>query len=292
MKLTVRVPASSANLGPGFDILAIALQLQYSVVAEDAPGDRIVIDDAEDASHLLRTTYESTCNALSVPPARRGICMTTSSEIPKARGMGSSAAVTLAGVLIAAGIHGATWNERRVIAQASEIEGHPDNVAAALMGGMTICAPDMPAQRIDLPPDLNAVLFIPDFELKTHEARAVVPASFSREDAIYNAAHVAMIIRALCCHDYTTLIAAMRDRWHQPQRTTLMPWLPAMIDAANAADAAAALSGAGPTVIALTDHDPNALQASLRSAAHDNGIDGEVRVVGLRNYGTRVDVSA
>jgi homoserine kinase len=293
VKATIRVPASSANLGPGFDILAVALQLQFTLTAESTGDGRIVIDgtDCTDApENYVARAYMRACDIIGIAAAVRGITATTSSEIPPARGLGSSAAVTVAGILAAVALHAAAWDEHRVLREAGAIEGHPDNAAAALLGGFTICAPGAPAKRIDVPEDLRAVLFIPDAEFKTEEARKVVPDSYSRADAIYNAANVALFVRAIACHDYPSLVLAMRDKFHQPQRSALLPWLPEMIAAAQASDAAAALSGAGPTVIALTAKDPAPVVSSMESVAKGAGLPGRTMVVGLRNYGSRVDI--
>jgi homoserine kinase len=293
VKATVRVPASSANLGPGFDVLAVALQLQFTLTAETTGDGRVVID-GEDctgaAENLIARAYAHACDAIGVKSGDRGMAATTASEIPAARGLGSSAAVTVAAILGAVALHRAPWDEHRVLHEAAKVEGHPDNAAAALLGGFTICAPDVAAKRIDVPPDLGAVLFVPDVELKTEEARKVVPDSYSRTDAVYNTANIALFIRAITCHDYESLVPAMRDKFHQPQRSALLPWLPEMIAAAQAADAAAALSGAGPTVIALTAKDPAPVISAMETVAQAHDLAGKAMVVGLRNYGSRVDV--
>jgi homoserine kinase len=230
------------------------------------------------------------CDAIGVDPSARGISATTASEIPQTRGLGSSAAVTVAGILAAVALHRATWDEHRVLREAAAIEGHTDNAAAALLGGFTICAPGDIVKRVDVPEDLRAVLYVPDFELSTEEARKVIPSSYSRADAVFNAANVALFVQAITCHDYSSLIPAMRDKFHQPQRTALLPWLPDMIAAAQAADAAASLSGAGPSVIALTAKDPAPVVSALETAAKGASLSGRAMVVGLRNYGSRVDV--
>lgn len=293
MKATVRVPASSANLGPGFDVLAVALQLQFTLEASSTDDGRVVIDGtdhAEDSRHLVARAYRRACDIVGVSQDARGISAITTSEIPQTRGLGSSAAVTVAGLLAAVALHRAPWDEHRVLREAAAIEGHTDNAAAALLGGFTICAPGGIVKRIDVPDDLRAVLYVPDLELKTGEARKVLPDSYSAADAVYNAANVALFVRAITCHDYSSLVPAMRDKFHQPQRTALLPWLPDMIAAAQAADAAASLSGAGPSVIALTDKDPAPVISSLETAAKAASLTGRAMVVGLRNYGSRVDV--
>jgi len=280
-------------LGPGFDVLAVALQLQFTLEATSTDDGRVVIDDkdhTQDSEHFVARAYLQACDAIGVDPGLRGISATTTSEIPRTRGLGSSAAVTVAGILAAVALHRAAWDEHRVLREAAAIEGHPDNAAAALLGGFTICAPGGITKRIDVPDDLRAVLYVPDFELNTEDARKVIPDSYSRADAVHNAANVALFVRAITCHDYDSLVVAMRDKFHQPQRTALIPWLPDMIAAAHAADAAASLSGAGPSVIALTAKDPAPVVSAFETAAKGASISGRAMVVGLRNYGSRVDV--
>jgi homoserine kinase len=301
MRVTVRVPASTANLGPGFDILAMALQLQMEVRGEriDDPGIEIDPDPdhpelADARRNLIATSYMGACNELGVTPFSRGVRIAVRSDIPVSRGLGSSAACVIAGVLLANALRGGgRWDEHDVIARAAAIEGHPDNVAAAMLGGLVISAPGAPSQRIDVPEQLQCVLFIPDMELSTQKARTVVPAHFSRAEAVFNASRCALLVRALMSGDLDSLGVAMEDRWHQPQRAALMPWLPEMIAAARSAGAhGAALSGAGPAVLALASGDTSGIERAMAEAGLSHNVPGHVRTVAVRNFGTRVDVSA
>lgn len=299
LRATVRVPATSANLGPGFDVLALALQVQMTVTGEQLPGGRIEVlsarpGDLDDpTNHLVVRAWTASCEMLGVPAERRGLRIKVESEIPESRGLGSSAACIVAGVMLANALAGGgRWDEHDVIAEASRIEGHPDNVAAAVLGGMVICASPLQVYRVDLPEVLQGVLFIPDAPLSTTAARAVLPREYSREDAVFNAARCALLVRAMMGGDLATLRTAMEDRFHQPQRTALMPWLPEMITAALEGGAhGAALSGAGPSVLALTEEASTpAVSAALDVAADRLGVAGRVRALRLRNFGTRVDV--
>ncbi len=181
MRATVRVPASVANLGPGFDILALALQVQNEVVAtttddgvvslEIEPGD----DDAElrdPARNLVARGYLEACARLDLPPAARGVRLRCVNAIPVARGLGSSAAATLSGVLAAVALHRAPWDERTILDCAASFEGHVDNLAAALLGGVVICAPGAAVQRVDAPDELHAVVFAPQQRLATQRGEA------------------------------------------------------------------------------------------------------------------------
>jgi homoserine kinase len=297
MRVSVAVPASVANLGPGFDILALALQLQNEVRAQERAGD-VTIDPGPDAPAELRDPehnlvtrgYAHACASLHVAPG--GVQFTCVNRIPIGRGMGSSAAAVLSGVLIAAALHRAPWDENDVLDCAEALEGHRDNVAAALLGGLAISAPGAPAVQLPVAEELRAVLFIPEIPFPTAESRRVVPASFSRGDAIFNAGRCALLVRALAIGDHASLRVAMQDRWHQEARFAQMPGAKAIVEAALAAGAAgAALAGAGPSVIALTPLDPEPITAAMSGAAAVAGVEGRIMVLPPRNYGTRVDVS-
>jgi homoserine kinase len=297
VRVRVAVPASVANLGPGFDILAVALQLQNDIRAEQRPGP-LTIDSGPDAPpelsdperNLVTIAYTASCAALEVPAA--GVHFTCVNRIPIGRGMGSSAAAALAGVLVASALHQAPWDEDGVLERVAALEGHRDNAAAALLGGLAICAPGAPAAQLAVSDDLRAVLFIRDVPFTTTESRQVVPATFSRADAIFNASRCALLVRALAVGDHAALRVAMQDRWHQDARFALMPGAREIVAAANDAGASgAALAGAGPSVIALTPLDAAPIAAAMAAAAASAGVGGRTMVLPPRNYGTRVDLS-
>lgn len=298
MRVRVAVPASVANLGPGFDMLAIALQLQNDIRAEQRPG-ALTIDAGPDAPpelndpahNLVTTAYAESCVALGVPTS--GVHFTCVNRIPIGRGLGSSAAAALAGVLVATALHQAPWDEDAVLERVGALEGHRDNAAAALLGGLAICAPGAPAVQMAVSDDLRAVLFIPDRPFTTRESRQVVPMSFSRADAIFNASRCALLARAFATGDHAGLRVAMDDRWHQDARFALITGARAIVDAANNAGASgAALAGAGPSIIALTPGNTEPISAAMQLAATTAGVEGRTMVLPPRNYGTRVDVSA
>jgi len=302
MRATVRVPASVANLGPGFDILALALQVQNEVVAT-ATDDGVVsleIDpgegDAElrDPAHnLVARGYMEACARLDLPDGARGVQLRCVNTIPVARGLGSSAAATLSGVLTAVALHRAPWDERAILDCAASFEGHADNVAAALLGGLVICAPGAAVQRVDAPDELHAIVFAPAQRLSTAEARRAVASQFSREDAIFNAARCALLVRSVALADWAALREAMDDRWHQSQRSALFPAMGALIDAAYAGGAdGACLAGAGPSVLALCARDPQPVAAAMEEAAAAAGVAGTTLHLRPRNFGARVEVRA
>jgi len=297
MQVKIAVPASVANLGPGFDILALALQLQNDVHAQEVGGDDLTVDPGADGPvelrdprlNLVTRAYTIACERLAV--AATGVHFRCTNRIPMARGLGSSAAAALSGVLAAIALHHAPWDEGDVLDCVAEMEGHRDNAAAALLGGLAICAPGAPAVNMAVPDEIRAVLFIPDAELRTELARDVVPRQFSRDDAIFNAARCALLVRALALKDYASLGQAMDDRWHQPARNALVPLAAALISSAREAGASgAALAGAGPSVIALTPYDPGPVAEAMTATARHHDIPGSASVFAVRNYGTRVDV--
>ena len=297
MHVTIRVPATVANLGPGFDILALALQLQNEIAAWSEPEGGISIDPGPDSAEELRDpvrnlitrAFVAACADAGVAPP--GVRISCRNAIPFGRGLGSSAAAALSGVLAANALASLGWDEQQVIAQATRLEGHPDNVAAAMLGGMVVCVGDGPVTQVHVPDELRAVLFVPDGEMCTEAARRVVPHSFSREEAIYNASRCALLVTAMLTGRLDLLEEAMRDRWHQPARSELMPHVPLLIDAALAAGAhGACLAGAGPSVLALCTGETEAVASAMAAAARVAGVDGHPVTHAVRNFGARVDL--
>ncbi len=298
MRVTVRVPATVANLGPGFDILALAVQLQNEVEAWTVPEGGIAIDPGpgapeelrDPAGNLITRALVAACAAAGAEVP--GVGIRCRSAIPFARGLGSSAAAVLSGVLVANALANLGWDEQQVIAEAARIEGHPDNVAAAMLGGLVVCVSDAPVVQMAVPDELRAVLFVPEGQMSTGAARAVVPASFSREDAIHNAGRCALLVTAMLTGRLDLLGEGMRDRWHQPARGALMPHVQPLIDAALAAGAhGACLAGAGPSVLALCTGETAAVAAAMAAAARAIAVDGHPAVHPVRNFGARVDLA-
>ncbi|HVY11835.1 MAG TPA: homoserine kinase [Mycobacteriales bacterium] len=261
--LRVRVPATSANLGPGFDALGLSLALYDDVVVRvtDEPG--LSVDVAgmgaasvpRNARHLVVRSMRATFKLLGGAPA--GLEVVCANRIPHSRGLGSSAAAIVAGVVAARGlVVGANerMDDAAALAHASELEGHPDNVAACLLGGLTIAWTDNDgAHALQAPVSgaLAPVAFVPGSGSSTKAARKLLPESVSHADAVANAARSALLVEALRSHP-DDLMAATEDRLHQPYRASAMPRTAALVSELREAGIPAVVSGAGPTVLALT----------------------------------------
>jgi len=237
----VRVPASTANLGPGFDVMAaaLALHLELEVVETGTFAVRTELDVPRDRSNLVVRSFEA------LHPAD-GFEFRIASEIPMSGGLGSSAAAALAGLIAADHLFEL---DADVLAHAVALEGHPDNVAAALHGGVVIC--DGPrAHRFQPPDGLEAVLVIPQEAVRTAQARSALPATVPLADAAFNVACASILTLGLARADWELIAAGLRDRLHQPYRAHLYPRSAELIAAAPRLGAlGATISGAGPTVL-------------------------------------------
>jgi homoserine kinase len=239
----VRVPASSANLGPGYDSLAAALSLNLEVDVQET-GEFAVDCDIPgiptDRSNLLVQAFER------LHPAD-GISFTIRSEIPLTGGLGSSAAAIVAGLVAADHMFEL---DAPLFEHATALEGHPDNVAAALYGGFVICGDDGPPARFDPAPGLEAVVAIPPERVATADARAALPAEVPIEDAVFNVAHSALLVLGLARGDLDLIARGLADQIHQPRRAHLYPRSMELLERARDLGAVgASISGAGPTVL-------------------------------------------
>ena len=295
-ELRIRVPASSANLGPGFDSFALALPLLAEFELRPAKAWSVTIDGdgagiPADDGNLFVVAARATAKAAGRELVAQHV--TQRSAIPIARGLGSSAAAIVGGAVAANALLGEPFDRRTLLRIASEVEGHPDNVAAALYGAFTVAMPDEGgpvATRLVFPRTWRICLLIPVRLLSTEDARAILPSQVSRDDAVFNVAHGAALIAAVMRSDGALLALAMADRLHQSVRTKLVPALGEIIAAAREAGAfGAALSGAGPSVLAVA---PARLAArvvsAMEEAAQVAGVPGRGRVVRVRAAGAQV----
>ena len=237
----VRVPASSANLGPGFDVLAAALGVYMELEVEETGrfGIRTDLPIARDRRNLCVRGFAT------LRPVD-GLSFTISSDIPLSGGLGTSAAAFVAGLAAADALNGGGAD---LLAEAASLEGHPDNAAAALLGGFVVCAGTR-AERIDPPPGLAAVLVVPDRAVRTAKARAALPPEVPLADAVFNVARSSLLVLGLARGDLDLVARGLGDRLHQPRRASLFPRSMELIEAAPSLGAlGATVSGAGPSVL-------------------------------------------
>jgi len=335
--VTVTVPATTANLGPGFDCIGAALSLynrfQFSRLEPSATeklkitvtgqeAAKVKTDDSNLAYQAFIKLYDR--RSQSPPPVAIHIDM----QVPLARGLGSSATAIVGGLVGANELAGKPLSQVEVMQLAIELEGHPDNVVPALLGGCRLAASNAPPQPplskgglteefplreagltespplskggqgggsweiCDIPwhPNIVPVVAIPDFELSTAEARKVLPADYSRADAIFNAAHLGLLVRALESGNENWLRCALQDKIHQPYRQSLIKGYEAVQQAAlNAGAYGMVISGAGPTLLALTDvTSASAVEKAMAAAWGEFGVKADVRAIGLDTQGAQV----
>jgi homoserine kinase len=296
VSVSVRIPATSANLGPGFDALGLALTLYNEVEAAAAEGVSVQIE-GEGADELPRDERNVVARGVRMAFAEagrpfRGCALKCVNRIPTARGLGSSAAAWVGGLVAGNALLGSPLPRPALLRLAARAEGHPDNVAAALLGGLTVsCGADDGAVAIALPVPgaLQWIALVPEVASSTAEARAVLPPSVPRADAVFNVQRVALLLAALQAGRIDPLATAMDDRLHQPYRERLFPWMPRVAAAARAAGArACVLSGAGPSLLAVATDEAAAVARAMEAALAEAGLRGAAAVLGVDSVGATV----
>lgn len=294
-RVVIRVPGTTANLGPGFDCLGLALDWWNTIEVETIErGLEIDVRGAEelprDASNLtiraMRSTFSSAGRKF---PALRVLI---DCRIPIARGLGSSAAAIVGGVVAANALMKNRFSQVELLALAAKIEGHPDNVTPALLGGLVVSVPGkkgLVTARLDVPRELKCIVFVPGRALSTKEARGVLPQRIPRSDAIFNASRTALWIAAVKSRQWHWLEIATQDRLHQPYRAKLVRGMNKLFDAALHAGArGVALSGAGPSIVAFADRGAEKIARTMEREAKRLRISGTSRVVQISNRGAHL----
>jgi homoserine kinase len=279
MAISVQIPASTTNLGPGFDCLGIALQIWNRVKIEVDGNQGTAPEMVSQAANLF---FDRTGKK------RFPLSCSIEGDVPQARGLGSSVTIRL-GILMALDqITKSGLSKEEICALCAELEGHPDNAAAALFGGFTIVTKTTKrVARFNVDPALKFVLFIPTFEVRTSDARMVVPASFPRPDVVENLGNASLIAAAFASGQYQLLQGAFTDRLHQPFREKFVPFLSRLLGAASEAGALGGfLSGSGSTVACVTLSDGQEVASALRAAAPQER--AKILVVGADNDGALV----
>ena len=299
----IRVPATTANLGPGFDALGLALDLWNETDFTRREDDRIVVTISGEGADGLPTNAENTVAAAALRlfelagEFSLGLQIDCRNNIPLSSGMGSSAAAVLTGLLGANALLRKPLDRTAILKLAVELEGHPDNVAPALLGGLVVSLDD--GEEIftyQLPPrpkrtPTHITLVLPEFDFSTRAARAALPSHVRHADAVFNISRAVLVAQALSTGDVDMLAAAMADRLHQPYRLPLIPGAQAAIDAALAAGASgAALSGAGPSLVAFSGDHNTAVGVAMQHAFAKAGLPARVFRLEISDIGAQVDL--
>lgn len=306
-RVTVDVPATTANLGAGYDCLGMALELTNRVMLEvrswGRSGHELIVTgegagelDTGAGNRFIRGLEAAIVEARGSVPEGATWRIEMTNRIPLARGLGSSAAATVGGLLAGNALLGDVLSSADLLRLATAVEGHPDNAAPALMGGFVASAvlgDTVEAVRFDVPRGLRAVVFIPDLRLPTAEMRKVLPLRVPRADAIANLGRVALGVAGFAVGRTDVLRFLTEDRLHEPYRAAVYQQLPRMVADARAAGAiGACLSGAGSSIVAFTDTIAGVgrIEAAFRAAAADSDLPGRVDVIAPRNAGAKVVV--
>ena len=302
MHITIRVPATSANLGPGFDSLGLALDLwnetvfrlaiEYTVQIKGEGAERLSLGE----NNLIIQSAQklADCVGKRLPPFHVD-CV---NQIPLSSGLGSSAAAKLTGLLGANTLLGKPLSKNEILNLAAEMEGHPDNVAPAMLGGLVVSTMEngkVFAQRIQMDARNDSQICItvvsPEFHLPTQEAREALPQQVPLKDAIHNISSAVLVTEAFRNGDVELLGKAMTDTLHQPHRLPLIPGAQAGMDAAKGAGAsAAALSGAGPSVIAFSSKRDPGIGEAMKHAFEERGLSARIFQLKMSDHGAEVQI--
>ncbi len=297
-RITIRVPASTANLGSGFDVLGLALGLYNTIEMETTSRGVEVTVEGEGAERLqgegkrslVVRAAEAAFAHLGVTPP--GLKIHLRNEIPLKRGLGSSGTACLGGIIGAAELTGRPLSPQEILKLALPLEGHPDNITPSLVGGLTascLSEGEVRYVRIPLPEAITVVAVIPEQQLSTAEARRALPRQVPFADAVHNVSRVALLVGAMVAGDLSLLDEATRDRLHQPYRAKLLPGMEEVLEVARRGGALAAfLSGAGSTVVALVNQGAETVGAEMAEAWARIGLRAEVKVLAIDREGIQL----
>ena len=289
------MPATAANMGPGFDSLGMALDIWNTIDVEVGQSGFTVCGEGEDSLPRGENNLVYRCfslpfqeSGIEVPPVH----ITCRNEIPLARGLGSSSAAAVAGLMAGNEICGRPMSQDRLLELAAKTEGHPDNVAPALLGGCQIVVREeerLVTAAVRVPEDVQAVVFVPDMPMPTDRARRLLSNKVAMEDAVYNIGRVALLVGALTSGDLSKLAIATGDRLHQPPRQRLFPAMKNIFRAALDAGALGVfLSGAGSSVLALTRGKELTIGYEMADAAVKSRVDGTLKITRPTNLGAHI----
>ncbi len=295
--ISVRVPATSANLGPGYDVVGLALSLSTRISLDRAPEP--IVEVYGEGSELIPTgvdhpAYRAACfvaDYVGEPEAHFHLIQ--ENEIPPARGLGGSAAALVGGAVAANDLLGRAMAPPDLLNLVCDLDGHPDNAAPALLGGLvigTLTPEGINNVRLE-PNGLKAAVAVPDFSVSTTAARSAIPENIPHRDAVFNVGRAGLLLGALATGEYHLLRVAMQDRLHQPYRAHLIPGLEAVIEAALENGAfGACLSGSGPTVLAFSpENRARKIASAMRAVFRERGVEAKAWALEVDLAGARVE---
>jgi homoserine kinase len=290
---TLRVPGSSANLGPGFDALGIALKVYLE--CRFTPSSRLSIRVTGRDAQLIPTTEENLIWKTARAIAARAhlplpaVELNINNDIPIGKGLGSSAAALTAGVIIAERLLDLRWKPARILDEAARLEGHPDNVAACVLGSIVVSAVEpgglTRVVRLEMPAQFEVAVVVPDFAIPTKESRAVLPDCYSIADTVFNIQRTALLVAGLATGDASVFPTALEDRLHQPFRAQLVPGLSEILRLRKSGLLGCTLSGAGPAVLVFFERGAQGVCEMVRNIFAMNGCTTEVISTGVSRKG-------
>ena len=296
-QMRVRVPASSANLGPGLDTLGLALQIYLDCrfrksdnLTFSASGRDLSSIPLDDSNLIWQTALQvAAAQDREMPPVQIQI----DNDIPVGKGLGSSAAALLAGVVIADQVLELGWERNRILDEAARLEGHPDNVAASVLGSVVTAAIDADgftrAVRLDLPQTLRVAIVCPTFTLATYHMRAVLPDTYSKQDAIFNVQRAALLVAALATGNREVFPECFQDRMHQPYRLSLVPGMETILKLRAPGLLGCTLSGAGPAMLVFYDEGSESVVEMVRDQFKRAGRPSDVIFTEVDREGLKVN---
>lgn len=310
MKVSVKVPATSANLGPGFDCLGIALPIyntvtidetvlpgtgvEINILSQDENFDDLIIDHIPtDENSIVYKAVELLYNSIGQTPSELKINIQT--QIPVTRGLGSSAAVIVGALIAANHLLGEPADESAILSIATEIEGHPDNVTPAVVGGLVLSSMEDDGsilyRKIDWPEDWAITVCVPDVELATEISRSVLPENVPMQDAVFNTKRMGMLIQAIHTQDEELMKAALTDKLHQPYRAKLVPWMDEINQSIKHDDDifGCVLSGAGSTVLVISKQNAtDRVRGKISEVMTNLNVKAEIKTLKVENDGATI----
>lgn len=310
MKISVKVPATTANIGPGFDCLGMALPIyntitieetvlpgtgvEINVLADENVGEEFTLEHIPmDENSIIYKAVELLYNSIGQTPSELKINI--HSQIPIARGLGSSASVIVGGLIAANELLGRPADEAALLSIATEVEGHPDNITPAIVGGLVISAKEddgsIVYRKLDWPEEWVLTVCIPEYELATDISRSVLPAEVPMKDAVYNAQRMAMFVEAVHTKDAELMKLALRDKLHQPYRMKLVPGLEKIMQNLKHEEnvLGCVLSGAGPSILIISlKNDLERIRAMVKDIWNDLNLKAEVLTLPVEKNGAQI----